>query len=287
MRLTSQLLLCRGAAAEKRPTMTRRSLVGAIVAIGLCASPTFALLVTGSYSGSQNGHAYDLHAQAEFAVTGSQLEVILTNTSTADVTVPGDVLTAVFFSLPGGPNLKRVSAVVNSGSKVLSGTTDPGGVVGGEWAYRNGLSNKYPDDAGVNEGISSSGLSLGQNDMFGPNNLFPGRNLAGPASPDGIQYGITSAGDDPSTKNGGLAGQALIQNSVKFTLGNLPGSIHESDITNVWFQYGTGLYELHFRGLPPQQQPGDAPVPEPLTVVLGTLGLAALCRCRHAIIDLR
>lgn len=257
--------------------MSRRCVLGAVIASMLSVTPVHALLVSGSYHGWDSGHYYDLHAEASFTIVDKNLEVILTNTSPADVTVPTDVLTAVFFKLPGNPNLKRVSAVLNTGSTVNGGTTDPGGVVGGEWAYKNSLSGKYPSDGAVNQGISSSGLSTNGNDMFGPKNLFPGKNLEGPSSPDGVQYGITSAGDEPSTGNGGISGQALIQNSVKFVLGNLPGSIHESDITNVWFQYGTSLCELHFPGVvgPPSNQ---GPVPEPLTILCCALGLVSLRR---------
>ena len=83
----------------------------------------------------------------------NQLLVTLTNTSTADVLVPTDILTAVFFTL-ASPTLTPGSAVLAPGSSVLFDSAPVGGNVGGEWAYTDGLA--APN--GANEGISSSGF---------------------------------------------------------------------------------------------------------------------------------
>jgi hypothetical protein len=105
--------------------------------------------------------------------------------------------------------------------------------------------------------------------IFGPGDLFPGPDLQGPPSgtPDGIQYGITSAADNILTGNGGLSGQHLIKNSVVFTLSGWGG---EPDvmITDVTFQYGTSLGEPQYVGI----------VPEPSTAVLALMafGFVAL-----------
>lgn len=217
------------------------------------AGPSHALLVSGS-SGS-------LSASADFQVVGGNLQVTLTNTSAADVLAPGDVLTAVFFNLAGNPTLTRVSAVLNTGSTVFY---DPdgqpaGGVVGGEWAYNSGFSPVN----GATQGISSTGLGL-----FGPSDLFPGPDLAPPTSPDGVQYGLLSAGDNTATGNTGITGSGgLILNSVVFTLSGLPAGFTEAGISNVLFQYGTDLSETRF--------PGGV-VPEPSTVALALTGLVPL-----------
>jgi hypothetical protein len=178
-----------------------------------------------------------LSASADFRVSESNLIVTLTNTSTADVSDPSDVLTAVFFTFVDDPVLKPVSAVVPVSSRVLFGGTDPGGAVGGEWAYADQLSGA---PHGANQGISSSGLGL-----FGAANFPPYNNLQDPAdSVDGLQYGITSAGDNPATGNQKVTGsQALIQNQVVFTLSGLPSGFDVSSISNVSFQYGTALNE--------------------------------------------
>lgn len=188
-----------------------------------------------------NGSSGSLSASAAFDVTGKNLTVTLTNTSPNDVLVPADVLTGVYFNSATAMTLTPISAVVAPGSTMLFGGTDPGGVVGGEWAYRGDLNNasapfrKY--------GISSAGLGL-----FGPGDRFPGNNLQGPDSPNGLQYGITSAGDNPATGNAPVTGSnALTKNSVVFTFSGLPvGFDPSTQISGPVWQYGTALDEPHF-----------------------------------------
>jgi hypothetical protein len=211
------------------------------------------------------GVSGNLSAQASFLVSGSQLSVILTNTSLSDVLVPTDVLTAVFFNVSGTPlNLTQSSAVLTSGSSVEFGTTDSDGVVGGEWGYRGNIgASEFTSNGATfarSYGISSTGLGL-----YGPGNRFAGNNLQGPTSLDGLQYGITSAGDNLATGNKPVTGDyALIKNSVTFTFTGLPSGFKESSIKDVEFLYGTALNEPHF---------GPPAVPGPATIIPFGTGL--------------
>lgn len=220
-----------------------------------------------TFVGASGSHS----ASVSFDISGTDLLVTLTNTSGADTLEPTDLLTAVFFTIAGDPSLTRGSVVLAAGSTVEDGTTDPGNVVGGEFAYLSGLS-VY----GANQGISNSGLGI-----FGPGDVFAGTNLAGPADPDGFQYGIASAGDNAATGNPSLVGTPLIKNSVLVTLGGLPVGFSLKDIGNVTFQYGTALDEGHFRGGCELCATEIQAVPEPATLTLLGSGILMAVRRRR------
>jgi hypothetical protein len=231
--------------------------VGILFATGAAQATTTAV-----FSGSLNNRA----ARAEFVYGDGSLQVTLTNTSPDDVLVPSEVLTAVFFDVDPLVTFTRVSAMLASGSEVFFGLTDPGGVVGGEFAFNSGLSGA-PGNAVL--GLSSSGF-----DLFGPPDLFPGTDLQEPESPDGIQYGITSAGDDMTTGNTPVTGtNALIKNSVVFQL-TYEEPANPLRIYNVWFQYGTDLTEPSI----PSYDVGEKPpvIPEPFTLISCFLAVSGL-----------
>ena len=115
--------------------------------------------------------------------------------------------------------------------------------------------------------------------LFGNAN-FSGANLSGPIAVDGVQYGISSAGDNLSTGNSGVTGVPLIRSSVVFKLvfpcatscsaGTNASTFDAStSIFNVNFQYGTSLLEANLT-------PG--PIPEPGTCVLFATGMLAMAR---------
>jgi hypothetical protein len=212
------------------------------------STSAFGSITFSGTSGSLAASAtFDTYTDTDGSV--NYLTVLLQNTSTVDVTAPNQVLSALFWD--PSANLTPVSALLPTGTTVLYGPNG-GGNVGGEWAFKSGLSGA-PSSAGL--GISSSGLS----GLFCDAN-FNGPNLGGPVALDGIQYGITSAGDNSAIANGGLAKNAIIKDAVLFTLKINSGTYDLSSIHNVTFQYGTSLSE-----------PQVTAVPEPTTMIAGAL----------------
>lgn len=210
-----------------------------------------------------NASSGNLAASATFDVVAGKLQITLINTSMSDVLIPADVLTGVFFDIVGvNPVLAPSTAILGLGSSVVFGGTDPGNVIGGEWAYAASLSGA-PN--GATRGISSAGLGL-----FGNGN-FPGSNLQGPSGTNGLQYGITSAGDNTATGNTPVTGSnALIKNSVVFTLSGIGGGFDPSAVIgNVSFQYGTALSEPN--------------IPEPATAAMLALGGISVFRRRRTL----
>jgi PEP-CTERM motif-containing protein len=196
------------------------------------------------------------YATAEFTVVSGNLVLTLTNTAPGDVWDPAHVLTGLFFDIAGDPTLTALSATTCSTCVTNHTNPDPTDV-GGEWAFRHATDLAF----GANYGISSTGLGL-----FGPADVVGSPNLAGPGSPGGVEYGITSANDNPST-NGGLSGVPLISNYVIFTFAGLPGNFDVNTISNITWQYGTSLSEA---------------VPEPATLALfGPAALAAFVARRR------
>ena len=177
----------------------------------------------------------------------------------------------------GNPSLTPVSATIPAGSSIIqSASCNPGpcpGVtnVGGEFGYQAAAFTGSADRGIASSGYLTTGL-VGNIGNF--NSGAAGVDLDGPASLNGINFGIISAaaGFNP---NGGLTGRPLIQDTVVFLLSGVSG-LSNSDISHVSFQYGTSLTELNVPGRPPGK------LPEPGTLAL--LGLAALglAYCRRA-----
>lgn len=174
-------------------------------------------------------------ATATFDVVGGDLVVTLTNDAAMDAMVPIHILTTVFFEYDGSPlTLTPVSAFLNAGSVVLFDSAPPAGNVGGEWGYVGNA--VWPEGSGY--GIGSAGLGI-----FSAAN-FNGPDLDPPTGVNGLNYGITSTGDNPATGNTPVTGSLpLIKDSVVFRLSGLPQNFTLSGLNNVWFQYGTDLSE--------------------------------------------
>jgi len=215
---------------------SRRLWVGAVAVLGLGltgSSAKAAFTVSGTDS---DGRA----ASAIFSQSGNVITVTLTNTATYDAINPTDILTGVYFTsnAPSAPTATPGTATIAPGSTFTAGTglSPTDGNVGGEWAIKANFKASNPDGS-WNYGISSSGMGV-----WGQNNRFDTSfNLQGPKSPDGVQWGITTAGDNFATGNGGLSGNGLIKNSVVFTFTAVGFNIN--NINTVRFQYGTQFSE--------------------------------------------
>ena len=235
----------------------------AFVATPSRASKTFSGTAPGNNPGETNSASATFYLSISGTITN--LEIDLRNTANYKPNDPADILTALFFRIDGDPVLVRGSAVLDAGSAVVNIGAMPqpaGGVVGGEWAYKGGLTQA---PLGANQGVSATGLNF-----FGPNDLFPGPSLPGFGgnAPDGVGYGITTDVDDGSQHNRGLFQRALIQGGVTFVLLEIPGDFKLSDISDVTAQLGTSLNE-------PQIQLIQT-VPEPSTVALSAIGILFL-----------
>jgi len=196
------------------------------------------------------------YATADFSVSGGNLVLTLTNTAQGDLWDPAHVLTGLYFNIAGDPTLTAVSATTCVNCINNYPNPDPTNV-GGEWAFR-----QAPDLAmGANYGVAATGLGL-----FGEKNLISPNPIRQPASPGGVDFGITSANDNPGT-NGGLSTVPLISNYVTFTFSGVSSSFDPSTIEVTGWQYGSSL--------------GEAVVPEPATLMLfGPAALAAFAASR-------
>lgn len=240
----------------------------ALAAVSIAQTASAAVFFTAT-----NGS--NLTATATFDIVGGKLQVVLNNSSAFDVLVPSNVLTALFFNLSGGASQLGVggASATSNGPTFQNGVQqNPAGTnVGGEWAYA-GVTNATL--LGTNAGISSSGFGL-----FGAGN-FNGPNLSGPIAVDGLQYGITSTGDNLATDNGGLAGNEITKHSVTFLL-DFAAGFTLAQISNVSFQYGTDLIDPRNTctvncGGPPANE-----IPEPGSAALAGLALLAAASVRR------
>ncbi|MCL4211485.1 MAG: PEP-CTERM sorting domain-containing protein [Phycisphaeraceae bacterium] len=243
----------------------------AVAAVTTVSMPS----VAGTVSFTSAANTFDgqlRHANAVFNHSGTSLKVTLSNIG-GDVTKPVGILTALFFDYTGPGSITKVTngATVAPGSSVVHFTSNPSNV-SGEWAFRSDLA---PSTDRPQFGISSAGFGL-----FGPGDRFGTTNLQGPASPNGLQFGITSINDNINTGNTPVTGaNALIKHAVvfEFTVSTL---FDLTKILNVGFQYGTALNEGYNPGEPDNPPPPPV-VPVPPAFGLGVLGLLGVGLARR------
>jgi len=102
--------------------------------------------------------------------------------------------------------------------------------------------------------------------------VFPGADPDPNNGPDGMSFGLLSAGDNTATGNSPILSNIFVKNSVDFVLSGLPAGFSLNNITNVRAQYGTVLVA----------EPEIRLFPEPASLSLIALGATVLVRRRRA-----
>lgn len=203
----------------------------------------------------------DLSASAQFTASGNTLTIVLTNTSSVTVHDNADVLTGVFFDITPAVALPG-SATLTSGS-VYAQTTNVTGFtgstnLGNEWSFEGGSS---PLHSSVTQHFGLSTVGLG---IFDTPIDSTAPNLDNSTDNGQTDFGLVNVGFNDFDGNGGLDNRVLVVNSITFTL-TLQG-ISPVSVTNVRFQYGTGLNEPHLDA--PEPTPDTPAVPAPAGLIL-------------------
>ncbi|MFP4172765.1 MAG: XDD4 family exosortase-dependent surface protein, partial [Candidatus Hydrogenedentota bacterium] len=222
--------------------MTKRKtlLIAMGAVLALAALPAHALFIETSYVGDDDGGGVwshednsritgeQLQATAEFTVSGTELDVLLSNTGDT-TTAPADILQGVFFSSGSDVEITPRDPVgLGDGSDFIGDDGDLDTLQG--WAYRNDLAtgdaNPFNDVYGVTHGIANPGF-----DTFSGDDTFATwegeDDDQWPSHPPAGSYGIVSGttDDDPGPP---LVGD-YVRNSLLFTFnvdqGFDPGSI--------------------------------------------------------------
>jgi len=263
-----------------------RAVLAAFTTVVMSAAPASAGLLTFSF---QSGL---LSAEAQFSNDGSDLVIMLTNTSLSQASINTHILTGVLFGVNPGitvPGSPAVSSILTIGSNVREGpgtsddnivmSTPDSNDVGSEWAF-----DQF-DIMDTTIGFGAAGFGeFGNDDIINPGGpVWPVSQQGGGVPPDGLQMGIAPSSGISSAASGAVLQNGLfVNNSVTFRVATNQSAadlnaffMNQSAISKVLFNYGTDLNL--FAGTPKN----GGGVPEPATIALFAFGLAGIVMARR------
>lgn len=207
-------------------------------------------------SGPSNNSGDTLSATVEFLIAGTTLTVIVTNTQATASSDGGDVLDGVYFDIAGNPGLSNGNVFLEGSSSFVNknNVAAVGGPLNEKWMYdTNVLGRMYA--------MGSTGFPAFNQNTDSFDEVFHGGN-PGTAAGSNSDYGIVPI----LGITAGNTSNVYVNNALRFTF-DLPGTISESDISNVWVSYGSS---------------GDTILtPEPASMAALALGAVALIRRRR------
>jgi len=221
-----------------------------------------------SWSGAIQGEdpLFTATGTADFNISGTTLDILLTNTSTDQLTSIGQSLSVLTWDITNADiSLSAVSAVMYTGSQLVGydATSFPGITdLSSEWGFKEDIAAGNLGSYGV----SAVGDILFGADTFGRWDRFDNStNLFGPDN--GNLNGASGAivGNNVDFTSGGFKNKGpFVQNQMLFAFNIVStegATLAYSEITNVNSLFGTD---------------GAALVPEPTTIALLGIGLAGL-----------
>jgi hypothetical protein len=196
---------------------------GVAAALAVAASTHAAFIV--DYTQDLGGGSLDgLAARATFDIVGTELTVLLENTSTGapvGFEVSDSLLVSVAFNLTGGVHIVNgESALIGPGSVGLGRWSDraAGDAVNEEWAWTN-------DGAGDELEAFAQGLSTSNGFGSGTHTRFDGVQGGGVSGPFGGIAAAPPVIDVPGP-------QRAVSNSILFTL-TLSGTLSDADLATI------------------------------------------------------